>query len=73
MNKNKWEQKGSLPAKINQLKPGQSMVLFPDDYKKMMREIGVLKHRKYIAEEIIYKKASVIVNDELLIGVFIKF
>ena len=60
----------SLPAKLKTLKPGESFVLF-GDYKKTMRQIGVLIKRNYCSPNMQYKKAHVIVHDVLMIGVLI--
>ena len=56
---------------INQLKEKESMVLFHDDYKVLMRTIASYIQRGQIDFPIKYYKASVVVKDELKIGVLI--
>lgn len=59
--------KTSLPAKLNSLKPGESMVLF-GDYPSVMRQIAGLIKKGYASKEIKYKKAQIIVAEKLHIG-----
>lgn len=56
---------------INELKRGESIVLFAKDYKVLMRTIGSYISRKQISDTIRYKKAQVIVADVLTIGVLV--
>ena len=56
---------------INELKSGESVVLFAKDYKVLMRTIGSYINRKQIPDTIRYKKAQVIVDDVLTIGVLV--
>lgn len=56
---------------INELKSGESIVLFAKDYKVLMRTIGSYISRKQISDTIRYKKAQVIVADVLTIGVLV--
>jgi hypothetical protein len=60
----------SLPSKITHLKPNETMVLFPDDYKVFMRTLAACMHRKQI-DKVSYKKALVIIDEQLQIGVAI--
>ena len=65
--------KGSLNAKITAMKPGESMVVFGygSSYTSLMRYIGSLQTKGYISKAIKYKKAHVVLEDELKIGVYI--
>ena len=62
----------STPRRINALKEGESVVLFTDDHLKTMREIEASKSRGQITIDYRLKKASVIIGDELKIGVYIE-
>ena len=62
--------KTSLPKKIASIKPRESIVVF-GDYRSLMKQIAVLKNRGYCQANIKYKKAKVIVDEELMIGVLI--
>lgn len=56
---------------INNLKNNESIVLFHDDYKVLMRTIASYIQRGQINFPIQYFKASVVVKDELKIGVLV--
>ena len=60
----------SLPSKIAHLKPNETMVLFPEDYKVFMRTLASYMHKKQI-DKVSYKKALVIIDEQLQIGVAI--
>lgn len=62
--------RGSLVSKIHHLNVGESMVLFPTDYKVFMRTVGAALSRDQI-QNVSYKKAHVIVGDSLLVGVLL--
>lgn len=61
----------SLPAKLKTIKPGESIIIPTNDYRSLMRQIGILKHRGYCSEHISTKKALIIVEEKLTIGVMI--
>ena len=65
---NQW----SLPRKLNSLNVGESTVVMTDDYRKKMREIGACTGRGQIVGELRLKKAQVIIDDTLLIGVYVE-
>jgi hypothetical protein len=60
----------SIRAKIETLKPWESIVFFPEDYKVFMRGLATAMLRQAIPE-VSYKVARVIVDDQLEIGVLV--
>jgi hypothetical protein len=61
----------SLPGKLRSIKPGESIVIFPKkSYKQLMREIDISALRGGIIDpDFSYKKAMVIVDEKIEIGV----
>ena len=60
----------SLKTKLKTLSPGESMVVFgKNGYVKLMRDIGAIKSKNVELKNISCKKATVIINDTLKIGV----
>lgn len=61
---------GSLRNKIKNIREGEKIIIFPKkDYKTLMQNIGAEKSKGHIKKEIKYKKAVVIIDDKLFIGV----
>lgn len=70
---NRIPKRGTVAGKIYDLKEDESLILFKDNYKRLMSEISILMNRKYI-EKVSYKKVFVInprIN-EMKIGIEIK-
>lgn len=68
---NRFLELWSLPRKINAIKAESPIVIFTDDYKKTMREIEACKNRHQISNNIKTKKARVVIDDDIKIGVYI--
>jgi len=63
----------SLRTKLLTLRPREEMVLFgATDYKQLMRTTGSAQTRYPEVRDITYKKANVIVDDELKTGVIFR-
>ena len=61
---------GSLVNKIKNIKPGERIIIFPKkDYKTLMRNIGSDQSRDKISKDVSYKKALVLIDDQVSIGV----
>lgn len=51
------------------LSAGQSVVLPTDDYRTTMRTIGSYQSRGSLPDTLIYKKALIIIGEEMHLGV----
>lgn len=60
---------GSVPATVNGLKPGSTIVFVRENTAQFMRTLAGQKMRGYIMVPIVYKKASIIIDDILYQGV----
>ena len=65
--------KNSLPAKLKTLKQGECFVIpcMNMSYQVLMRNIGGIKLRNESLKNIKYKKAQIIVDDEMFLGVYV--